>query len=99
MATHHTGDHTMGMPIRSVKIPDELWNKIPDKNKSQYIREAIQAYGNQPYGNHTDTHTTITALKQQIEELKRDKDYFKYLALPFWKRWRLKRLNPPHNND
>lgn len=86
----------MEITRRSVKIPDSLWHQIPTKNKSEYIREAIQAYIQGTHEKHTDQTATIRLLEKQIEELKQDKEYFKYFSLPFWKRWMLrKRLPPP----
>lgn len=29
---------------RSIKIPDELWNQIPNSNKSEYIRNVLNMY-------------------------------------------------------
>lgn len=85
---------------RSIKIPDNLWNQIPTDNKSEYIRDAIQAYIHKTHDSHTDNNPTIQALEQQIDELKRDKEYFRYFALPFWKRWMLrKRLPPPKTEE
>jgi len=70
----------MGMPIRSVKIPDKLWDQIPDKNKSAYIRDAIQSYGKQPYGNHTDQKQLIDTLNTQIDDLLQERDRYRNKA-------------------
>ena len=84
MVTLPYGGNTMGMPIRSVKIPDKLWKQIPTKNKSAYIRDAIrsygEAYGESPYDKYIDQKQLIGTLHTQIEDIIQERDRYRNKA-------------------
>lgn len=35
--------HIGHTPIRGIKIPDSLWDAIPNANKSEYVRKALES--------------------------------------------------------
>ena len=34
--------HIGHTPVRAIKIPDSLWDAIPNTNKSEYVRKALE---------------------------------------------------------
>lgn len=91
----------MGLVMRNFRIEKELWNRIPDKNKSRFVRQLLEDYlqnnlvkDNEILGIEKENrllHDLVEELRKDKEQLRKDLEYYKGLFLPkpsFWGRLR-----------
>jgi hypothetical protein len=87
--------------VKNIRIEKEDWERIPSKNKSEFVRDVIQRYIHNELVSSPDIlaiQREAVLLRERVEDLKRDKerlqaelDRIKPLYLPprrWWRFWK-----------